>query len=82
MLRLILSGAFEKFPDLQVTSGHWGEMAPFYLERHVWVTPSGMFGLPHFEFIHEVIGADRIIWSVDYPFLTLDGTREFIEKLM
>ena len=54
--------------------------APIY-RRHVWVTPSGMFGLPHFEFIHRVIGADQIIWSVDYPFLTLDGTREFIEKL-
>ena len=49
--------------------------------RHVWVTPSGMFGLPHFEFIHEVIGAGRIIWSVDYPFLTLDGTQEFLEGL-
>jgi uncharacterized protein len=103
VLRLILSGAFEKFPGLQVISGHWGEMVPFFLERlddvippnatglsgtiseiyrrHVWVTPSGMFGLPHFEFIYRVIGADRIIWSVDYPFLTLDGTREFIEKL-
>jgi predicted TIM-barrel fold metal-dependent hydrolase len=103
VLRLILSGAFEKFPDLRVISGHWGEMVPFFLERlddvippkatglsgtiseiyrrHVWVTPSGMFGLPHFEFIHKVIGADRIIWSVDYPFLTLNGTREFIGKL-
>jgi predicted TIM-barrel fold metal-dependent hydrolase len=103
VLRLILSGTFEKFPDLQVISGHWGEMVPFYLQRlddvmppkvtglsgtvseiyrrHVWVTPSGMFGLPHFDFIHKVIGADRIIWSVDYPFLTLDGTREFLENL-
>lgn len=49
--------------------------------RHVWVTPSGMFGLPQFEFIHKVIGAGRIIWSVDYPFLTLDRTREFLEGL-
>jgi hypothetical protein len=40
-----------------------------------------MFGLPHFDFIHKVVGADRIIWSVDYPFLTLDGTREFLEGL-
>ena len=46
-----------------------------------WVTPSGIGGLPHFEFIHKVIGADRIIWSVDYPYLTLNGTREFIESL-
>ncbi len=103
VLRLMLSGAFETYPGLQVISGHWGEMVPFYLQRlddmmppkltglsrtipetyrsQVWVTPSGLFDLPHFEFIHTVIGADRIIWSVDYPYLTLDGTREFIEKL-
>jgi predicted TIM-barrel fold metal-dependent hydrolase len=47
----------------------------------IWVTPSGMFDLPHFKFIHEVLGADRIIWSNDYPYLTLDGTRAFLEQL-
>ncbi|WP_206441314.1 amidohydrolase family protein [Streptomyces boncukensis] len=103
LLRLILSGAFEKYPGLQVISGHWGEMAPFYLDRlddtlppkatglsgtiteiyrnHVWGTPSGMGGLPHFGFVHKAVGAERIIWSADYPYLALDGTREFIEKL-
>jgi uncharacterized protein len=103
ILRLILSGTFERLTALQVISGHWGEMVPFYLQRlddvmppkvtglsgtiteifrrHVWVTPSGMFGVPHFEFIHKVVGAGRIIWSVDYPFLTLGGTREFLEGL-
>lgn len=103
VLRLILSGAFERHPGLQVISGHWGEMVPFFLQRlddalppkatglpatitdiyrsHVWVTPSGIGGLPHFEFVHKVVGADRIIWSVDYPYLTLEGTREFVEKL-
>jgi uncharacterized protein len=49
--------------------------------NHVWVTPSGLFDLLHFQFIHTVIGADRIIWSVDYPYLTLDGIREFLGKL-
>ena len=49
--------------------------------NHVWVTPSGLFDLLHFQFIHTVIGADRIIWSVDYPYLTLDGTRKFLGKL-
>jgi uncharacterized protein len=103
VLRLILAGTFEQHPGLQVISGHWGEMVPFFLARlddmlppkitglprtitetyldHVWVTPSGMFDLPHFQFVHTVIGADRIIWSVDYPYLTLDGTREFLGKL-
>jgi hypothetical protein len=45
------------------------------------LVPSGLFDLLHFQFIHTVIGADRIIWSVDYPYLTLDGAREFLGKL-
>jgi predicted TIM-barrel fold metal-dependent hydrolase len=32
-LRLILSGVFDRFPDLQVIVGHWGEMVLFYLDR-------------------------------------------------
>lgn len=32
-LRLILAGAFDRFPDLQVVLGHWGEVVLFYLER-------------------------------------------------
>jgi predicted TIM-barrel fold metal-dependent hydrolase len=103
VIRMILSGKFEKYPDLQVISGHWGEMVPFYLQRmddtipqdatglshnitetyrtHVYVTPSGMLNLPHFEFIYKVVGADRILHSVDYPYLTLTGARYFIENL-
>lgn len=33
LIRMILGGVFEKFPKLQVISGHWGEMVPFYLSR-------------------------------------------------
>jgi hypothetical protein len=33
VLRLILSGGFEKLPDLQLILGHWGEVILFYLER-------------------------------------------------
>lgn len=33
ILRLILSGVFDRFPDLQVIVGHWGEMVAFYLDR-------------------------------------------------
>jgi uncharacterized protein len=103
VIRMILSGLFDKYPHLQVISGHWGEMVPFYLQRmddtipreatklsrsiteiykaHVYVTPSGMFNPPHFEFIHKVVGADRILYSVDYPYLTLTGARDFLESL-
>ncbi len=33
LLRMILSGVFDRFPDLQVILGHWGEVVLFYLER-------------------------------------------------
>ena len=103
VIRMILSGVFDRFPGLQVISGHWGEMVPFYLQRlddalpqavtglsrtitqtyraQVHVTPSGMLNLPHFKFIHEVLGADRILYAVDYPYLTNTGARRFLEQL-
>lgn len=33
LLRLILSGLFDRLPNLQVIVGHWGEMVLFYLDR-------------------------------------------------
>jgi predicted TIM-barrel fold metal-dependent hydrolase len=32
-LRLALAGLFDRFPDLQVILGHWGEVVLFYLDR-------------------------------------------------
>lgn len=103
VIRLMLSGAFDRFRDLQVISGHWGEMVPFYLQRmddamprevtglsrpltetyrqHVYVTPSGMLTLPHFTFIQTVVGVDRILYAIDYPYLTNTGARRFLEGL-
>lgn len=33
LLRMVLSGVFDRFPDLQVIVGHWGEVVLFYLDR-------------------------------------------------
>lgn len=33
LMRLILSGVFDRFPDLQVVVGHWGEVVLFQLDR-------------------------------------------------
>lgn len=33
MVRLILSGVFEKHPQLKLVSGHWGEFVPMFIER-------------------------------------------------
>ena len=32
-VRLILAGVFDRFPDLQIILGHWGEVVLFYIER-------------------------------------------------
>lgn len=33
ILRIILSGVFDRHPDLQIITGHWGEVVLFYLDR-------------------------------------------------
>ena len=33
LLRMILSGLFDRFPNLQIIVGHWGEVVLFYLDR-------------------------------------------------
>jgi predicted TIM-barrel fold metal-dependent hydrolase len=32
-IRLMLAGVFDRYPDLQIILGHWGEVVLFYLER-------------------------------------------------
>lgn len=103
VLRMILGGVFERHPNLQVISGHWGEIVPFYLPRldealppsitglsatiseiyreHVWVTPSGLLDEAQFDYVYRTLGADRIMWSADYPYLSMDGNQAFLGKL-
>ena len=33
ILRMVLAGVFDRYPDLQLITGHWGEVVLFYLER-------------------------------------------------
>jgi uncharacterized protein len=33
LMRLILSGTFDRHPELQIILGHWGEVVLFYVER-------------------------------------------------
>lgn len=103
VLRMLLAGLFDRYPNLQVISGHWGEMVPFFLQRledsipqevsglkrpivqtyreHIFVSPSGMLTMPHFQFIYSLMGAERILYSIDYPYQSLDGARAFIDRL-
>lgn len=102
VMRLIFAGVFDRYPNLQVIVGHWGELIPFYMDRinaffpataspmkqdfkyymlnNVYVTPSGMFNLAQLQNTIEMMGADRIIYSADYPYYPNEGAREFLEN--
>lgn len=102
-LRLIVSGLFERLPNLQIIIGHMGENLPFSLARahavlanaaqplpkplpdyfrsHFHVTTSGYFTLPPFLCALMVLGADHLLFSVDYPFSTNTQGRAFLDSL-
>ena len=48
--------------------------------QNVYVAPSGIFDYPQLKFCVEVLGADRIIHSVDCPFISNEGALPFIEN--
>jgi len=101
-LHLLLSGVFDRYPDLQIILGHWGEMVPWFLYRldealpqratklertigdyirqNSYYTPGGMFTEPHLRFCLDVLGPERLIYAVDYPFIELDGAVDFLVR--
>lgn len=42
LLRLIFSGVFDRYPDLQVIVGHWGEVVLFFVERTAMMQEMGL----------------------------------------
>jgi predicted TIM-barrel fold metal-dependent hydrolase len=92
-VRLVLSGVFEKHPNLKIVLGHLGEGLPFLLWRidsafadgrrgnftpigfrdifckHFYVTTSGFFSDPALLCTMWEMGADRILFSIDWPYV-------------
>jgi predicted TIM-barrel fold metal-dependent hydrolase len=100
-VKLMMSGVFDRWPNLRVVIGHMGENIPYalyrmdwmhshfsfdrpklqltpgeYFKRNFWITTSGVNWLPALKFCIEVLGADRIMWAVDYPYQeTVEATK-------
>jgi 2,3-dihydroxybenzoate decarboxylase len=98
LLRIIVSGAFDRFPKLRIVVGHLGEGLPFwlfridffharsvrtkryeklpplekrpsdYMKQNVYVTTSGMAWEAVILYAREVLGADRVLYAMDYPY--------------
>lgn len=111
LLRIIVSGAFDRFPKLKIVVGHLGEALPFwlfrldfmhgrmvragrydkvkklkrnisdYLRENVWITTSGMAWEPAIMFVRAVIGADHVMYAMDYPYQFVPDEVKVTDKL-
>jgi uncharacterized protein len=52
-LRLALAGVFDRFPELQVLLGHWGEVVLFYLDRADGLAMQAKLGQPFSEYVRQ-----------------------------
>jgi predicted TIM-barrel fold metal-dependent hydrolase len=52
-----------------------------YFGQNVWVTTSGLFTPPPVMCAIEVLGVDRVMFSVDYPFGTNAEGRALLDSL-
>jgi hypothetical protein len=103
MIRIILSGAFDRYPRLQFIIGHLGEALPFMLPRitrtmqtemtklqrpmgayfreNIYYSISGFNFMPAFLDLLLEIGADRIMFSADYPHGSMIEAHNFLNNL-
>jgi 2,3-dihydroxybenzoate decarboxylase len=98
LLRLITTGIFDRYPDLQIAVGHGGEAIPYWLYRidfmhkagvasqryerlkplkkgmvaclreNVLATTSGLPFPPAIKLMLDVMGEDRVMYAMDYPY--------------
>jgi 2,3-dihydroxybenzoate decarboxylase len=98
VLRIIMSGVFDRFSKLRMVLGHLGEGLPYWLFRidfmhrrmvaagrypsvkklqrqpseyvreNFYVTTSGMAWEPPILYAQRVLGVDRVLYAMDYPY--------------
>ena len=51
------------------------------LRSQVWVAISGFFSIPPMRALIDTWGVERILFAVDYPFMEIEGTTDFIRAL-
>ena len=72
-VRLILAGVFDKYPDLQIILGHWGEVVLFYLERLASLARVAQLQRPIADYIRQNLYVTPSgMWSQSYLQRTLE----------
>lgn len=103
IIRLILGGVFDRYPQLQLVIGHMGEALPFmmprisanlpttvtklqrplgaYFRENLHYTFGGFNWTPTFLDLLLQVGVERILFSADYPYRSMQEARTFLEQL-
>ncbi len=103
IIRIILGGAFDRYPKLQILIGHLGEVLPFmfqrfdrslsiaktklerpvsaYLQENIHYSFSGFNFMPVFLNLLLQVGVNRIMFSADHPYGSMEEARGFLELL-
>jgi predicted TIM-barrel fold metal-dependent hydrolase len=79
MIPFMLARIDDMMPPPSVT-GLAGLPSEYFL-RNVWVTTSGLFSLPPVLCAIQVLGVDRVLFSVDYPFGANAAGRAMLDAL-
>jgi 2,3-dihydroxybenzoate decarboxylase/5-carboxyvanillate decarboxylase len=87
-LQIILGHMGENIPFHLWRTDHWfhrrpeaykSKLAPFeVMKRNFMITNSGVDHGPALRYAIEVLGADRIMWAIDYPYEDMAPAVEFI----
>jgi predicted TIM-barrel fold metal-dependent hydrolase len=86
-LRLIIGHCGEMLPfmlarvDAMLRLDHLAMAPSGYFGRNVWVTTSGLFSIPPVMCTVQVLGVDRVLFSVDYPFGPNAAGRALLDTL-
>ena len=102
-MRLMLSGVFDRFPNLKIVLGHMGESIPYNIwrsdymyegsgapakmkpsevfKRNFVITTSGVNHAPVLKYCIEVLGADNIMFAIDYPYQSSKPAVDFMNEV-
>jgi predicted TIM-barrel fold metal-dependent hydrolase len=80
VIRLVLGGAFDRFPKLQLVIGHLGEGLMSLFPRLDNMTPAMTNPATFLNLLLEV-GVPRIMFSADHPYQSMTLARAFLDQL-
>ncbi|WP_425644318.1 amidohydrolase family protein [Agrobacterium leguminum] len=113
-MRLIMSGVFDRHPNLIVVLGHMGEGIPYwfwridnmyhkyndlgataaigikplkrlpseYFKTNIYMTTSGMNSHANLDFAIKLLGSERIMFAIDYPYESSEQSVKFLETAL